>query len=137
MQIGYTETDKSLGPASLMPYANLEIALADRTTSITCLVDSGAALNVLPFRFGIQLGLDWSAQRVPIRLSGNLEDADARAILLTTKIGDFAAVQQAFAWSKRDDIPTILGQVNFFLEFDISFFRSQSFFEITPRMRNK
>jgi hypothetical protein len=39
----------------------------------------------------------------------------------------------AFAWVKNNQVPLILGQTNFFLEFDICFYRSQLEFEIQPR----
>jgi hypothetical protein len=39
----------------------------------------------------------------------------------------------AFAWSQSDSVPVILGQMNFFLEFDVCFYRSQLEFEIRPR----
>ena len=39
----------------------------------------------------------------------------------------------AFAWTKTDDVPLLLGQTNFFLEFDVFFSRSAMFFEVMPK----
>ena len=36
----------------------------------------------------------------------------------------------AFAWTNSNDLPVILGQVNFFFEFDVCFLRSRLLFEI-------
>jgi len=43
------------------------------------------------------------------------------------------AVRLAFAWTQTDNVPTLLGQVNFFLEFDACFFRSREEFEVQPK----
>jgi hypothetical protein len=36
----------------------------------------------------------------------------------------------AFAWSQAENVPLILGQVNFFLKFDVSFYRTQLAFDV-------
>ena len=59
-----------------------------------------------------------------------MADSEARATLLIGRIGRFAPVRLAFAWSRNNRVPVILGQTNFFLEFDIRFCRSQMCFEI-------
>jgi len=51
------------------------------------------------------------------------------------EIGDFPPVRLAFAWSRSDNVPLILGQMNFFMEFDICFYRSQLEFEVKPKSR--
>jgi hypothetical protein len=49
------------------------------------------------------------------------------------EIGAFPPVRLAFAWSRSDDVPLILGQVNFFMEFDVCFYRSKLEFDVRPR----
>jgi hypothetical protein len=100
---------------------------------VSALVDSGATLNVLPHHIGCELGAVWEQQTVPVRLSGNLATCEARALLLTGQVANSAPVRLAFAWTNNNDFPVILGQVNFFMEFDVCFFRSRLLFEITPR----
>jgi len=97
------------------------------------LIDSGSTLNVLPFDIGLQLGAVWDEQTVPVRLGGNLAASEARGLVLLGQIEGFSPVRLAFAWSQSNRIPVILGQTNFFLEFDVRFCRSQMFFEIAPR----
>ncbi len=41
----------------------------------------------------------------------------------------------AFVWARTDAVPVILGQVNFFLEFDVCFFRSRGLFDVRPKSR--
>ena len=132
----YVEIDPSLGAASALPYAPITLELDGNVANVSALVDSGAALSVLPFDVGVQLGAVWDQQTIPIQLTGNLADADARAILVTATVGQFAPVRLAFAWTRNSQVPVILGQVNFFMEFDVCFFRSQSAFEIKPKGSN-
>lgn len=112
----------------------LPLTLVGRHNVLTSgLVDSGAAVNVLPLSLGLQLGLDWERETRSVRLSGNLSSVEARVVVLTGIVGSFAPVRLAFAWAQTDEIPVILGQVNFFLEFDVCFFRSQEAFEVRAR----
>jgi len=57
----------------------------------------------------------------------------ARGIVLSAIIAPFSAVRLAFAWTQSDNVRLLLGQANFFMEFDVCFFRSQSQFEVTPK----
>ena len=70
-----------------------------------------------------------------MNLTGNLANYESRAVLLTGKINDFPTVNLAFAWTQADNLSLILGQVNFFLEFDVCFYRSQLLFEIQPKQK--
>ena len=97
------------------------------------LLDTGAAINVLPYSIGLQLGFDWDQQTKSVELSGNLASVEARVVVATAVVGRFAPVRLAFAWAKTDAMSVILGQVNFFLEFDACFFRSRAVFEIRPK----
>jgi hypothetical protein len=132
----YIEIDASLGAASILPYVPLTLQVDGKVASVSALIDSGAALGVLPYDVGVQLGAVWERQTIPVRLAGNLADSDARALLVTATVGQFAPVRLAFAWTRNTQVPVILGQVNFFMEFDVCFFRSQSAFEVKPRGSN-
>jgi hypothetical protein len=133
LRFPYLEVDPSLGTASAMPYLPIKLQLGDRSISVSALVDSGATLNVLPFNVGLQLGAVWEAQKIPVRLSGNLSETEARGLVLTGCVAGCAPVRLVFAWSQSNSIPTILGQTNFFMEHDVRFCRSIGYFEITPQ----
>ncbi len=68
-----------------------------------------------------------------VSLTGNLAQYEARAVLLQAAVGQFQPVQLVFAWTQARDVPLILGQVNFFMEFDVCFYRSRLQFEIVPK----
>ena len=116
-----------------MPFLPIAFALERTVLPFVALVDSGAAVNVLPYSAGVQLGAIWEKQTVPVPLTGNLSASEARVLVLDGTIGHFAPVRLGFAWAKTDNVPILLGQMNFFLEFDVCFFRSRSVFEIRPK----
>jgi len=120
-------------PTDLMPYLPLMLERDWKSIDVLGLVDSGASINVLPYTIGLELGAVWEEQSTFFGLSGNLANYEAKGLLLTAKVADFPAVNLAFGWTKAEDVPLILGQTNFFSEFDICFYRSQNEFEIKAR----
>ncbi len=112
----------------------VSIQLAHQTTTITvpAVVDSGAALNILPHDTGLSLNLDWDSQAYPLTLGGILSDTQAYAVLLQAKIDPFPPLKLAFAWINKPstEMHVLLGQVNFFQEFDVHFYGHQKAFEI-------
>ena len=133
----FVETNPSRGKASRLAYAPLTVSFRGRSADVMGLLDTGSAVNVLPWRVGIELGAIWDQQATSVRLTGNLAGDDARAILVDTTVGQFAPVRLAFAWTRSDAVPVILGQVNFFMEFDVCFFRSRLEFEVRLRSTNR
>ena len=113
-----------------MPLLPLTLQANSLQQEVIALVDTGASVNVLPYEVGIALGFRWEDQVVPVELGGNLGAAEARAIALVASIGEFAPTRLVFAWSRQAGFRPILGQMNFFLEFDTCFFRAEGTFEI-------
>lgn len=126
----FTQMDALLGEASLLPLLPLHLTHKNRTLQVSGLLDTGSVVNVMPHSVGLALGADWEAQRIHVRLTGNLAKAEARALVVSAAVADFAPVRLAFAWTQAEDVPLILGQVNFFSEFDVSFSRSARIFEV-------
>ncbi|HSN98449.1 MAG TPA: hypothetical protein VLS89_09125 [Candidatus Nanopelagicales bacterium] len=133
-QFPFVARASELGAASLAPMLPMTL-VATRSVPASGLLDTGAAVNVLPYTHGVELGFDWNQQTTSVQLSGNLAIVEARAIIVSAVVGSFAPVRLAFAWASVDTVPVILGQVNFFLEFDVCFFRSRSVFELRPARR--
>ncbi|MCL4833670.1 MAG: hypothetical protein KJZ86_14600 [Caldilineaceae bacterium] len=97
------------------------------------MLDSGSTVNVLPYTVGLALGFSWEDQTVPIVLTGSLSRVPAYGVIVRGQVQSFPPVELAFAWTQAGDVPLILGQINFFLEFDVCFFRSQAAFEVKPK----
>jgi len=113
----------------------LTVHLANAATSVTAdaLVDSGSDTNVLPWDLGVRLGCDWS-RAIPLPpISGVLASTPTRGVLLSVTVGAFPPVSQAFAWVQSNAVRLILGQTNFFLEFDVCFYATRGEFTVAPR----
>jgi hypothetical protein len=119
--------------SGVLPYVPIVlISSAGRLVTLG-LLDTGATVNVLPYQVGLQLGLAWDEATTPVHLTGNLGQAPARAVRLMAEIEGFDSVTLAFAWTRLDVVPVILGQVNFFMEFDVCFSRSHAVFDVSRR----
>ncbi len=132
-QYAYTVADSVLGEASLMPFLPITLKLGSRSVEMSGLLDTGSSVNVLPYQVGLHLGADWDAQANLIELGGNLARFEAHGLIVMAQVGKFDPVRLIFAWTKTDEIPLILGQTNFFMEFDICFHRSRLAFEVSPK----
>lgn len=115
-----------------MPLMDIQLSSGSKEVIVSALVDSGASLNILPFDVGIELGLIWEQQTFPIDLGGVLQDSQAYGVLLKAQIADLEPTQLAFAWVNKSssEVRALLGQVNFFQEYDVHFYGNQQFFEI-------
>lgn len=114
----------------------LPLALGNQGSSVKvqALVDSGADVNVLPRGVGVQLGLVWNPNKATLRLAGVTAGAAAMPVLIQATVGSFRPVTLAFAWCESDAVPLVLGQTNFFMEFDVCFFRSRLEVSVVPKM---
>ncbi len=129
----YLPVTSGRGDASLMPLVPLELKFKNsQAVQAHGLLDSGATVSVLPYGLGVRLGAVWEAQTTRVTLAGNLAAQEARALLVQARVGDVGPVSLVFAWTRAENVPLLLGQVNFFEEFDVCFHRSRRQFEVEP-----
>ena len=120
------------GVAGSLPFVRMALVNRDQMIRVSALVDSGSTVNVLPHDVGLQLGLVWEEQDFPLDVVGVLRGSRTYGVLLTGGIEAFPPVRLAFAWTRKtsEEIPVILGQVNFFQEFRVSFDGKTQTFEL-------
>jgi hypothetical protein len=133
MRFKYSTTSPAQNEFDSLPRLPLLLNRDDERVEAIGLVDSGATINVLPYELGLQLGGMWDDRRAIIQLAGNLGNQPAMPFSAIAQIGDLHPVELLFAWVKRPNTPLILGQTNFFLEFDVCFYRSKMEFEVKPK----
>ncbi|MGB8701576.1 MAG: aspartyl protease family protein [Thermosynechococcaceae cyanobacterium] len=131
-RFSFTEGFDAFGVPDALPQLPLSLTYRDSSVQLLALLDTGASVNVLPYRVGVQLGANWEEQTTSVMLAGNLISVEARGLLVTAQIGNFDPVRLVFAWSLSDDVPLLLGRMNFFLEFEVCFYRSQLAFDVRP-----
>jgi hypothetical protein len=129
----FISVDSALGEAGFRPILPIALTNGDRVVMAEGLLDTGAMVNVLPYEIGLELGFVWSEQTIPLDLAGNLAQHEARALFVQAAVGHLELVKLVVAWTKATGIPLLLGQVNFFMKFDVCFHRSQLNFEVTVR----
>lgn len=132
MRFPYTVTDPTQNEFDSLPRLPLTLQLDRYQIEAVGLVDSGATVNVLPYDTGLQLGGLWEDRKATIKLAGNLGGVAAQPIFVMATIGDLSPIRLVFAWSRSNNVSLILGQMNFFIEFEVCFFRKQREFEIKP-----
>ena len=132
-QFSFTEGFDTFGVPDALPQLPLSLSYRESAIEVIALLDTGASVNVLPYSVGVQLGAVWDEQTTFVTLAGNLATIEARGLLISAQISNFSPVRLVFAWSLSDDVPLLLGRMNFFLEFDVCFYRSRLMFEIRPK----
>jgi hypothetical protein len=113
-----------------LPTIPITLSYSNFSVSVNALLDSGSTVNLLPYDIGLELGASWEKQTVRLPLAGNLASTEARGLFVYVQIGDLEPVRLAFAWIQASQVPLILGQTNFFREFDVCFARSRHAIEI-------
>jgi Aspartyl protease len=108
-----------------LPMIPITLSHAGFFVAANALLDTGSTVNLLPYDIGLQLGAIWAEQTVRLPLAGNLTRVEARGLFVQMQIGNLEPVRLAFAWAQAAQVPLILGQTNFFREFDVCFQRSQ------------
>jgi hypothetical protein len=137
MLVRYSSTTDS--PEDLMPRLPLTLNRGNRAVGVQGLLDSGASVNLLPYSVGLALGGRWDEQRVLRPLSGAFGRIEVRGLLVAVSepdLTDGVPVQLTFAWANVDTVPVIFGQMNFFMEFKVCFYRSEAVFEVTRNQRD-
>jgi hypothetical protein len=135
MRFKYSTTSPAQNEFDSLPRLSLSLRREDRIVESLGLVDSGATVNVLPYELGLQLGGVWEDRKAVIQLAGNLGNQSAMPFSAIAQIGEFLPTELIFAWSRSSNVPLILGQTNFSLEFDVCFYCSTSEFEVKPKSK--
>ncbi|MCY7376429.1 MAG: hypothetical protein LH472_10715 [Pyrinomonadaceae bacterium] len=71
-RFSYLAVNGANRPADFAPYLPLTLSRNGISVDVSGLVDSGASVNVLPYRIGLELGAVWEQQTIDFELGGNL-----------------------------------------------------------------
>ncbi len=123
-------------PTTFMPRLPLALIFQGRAVEVVGLIDSGAAVNLIPLSVGRDLGADWEQQTVSVPLVGSLGKVEAKALIVQAvhpQLTPQHPVELIFAWAKDDHVPVLFGQTNFLMEFRVCFDASRATFEVYPK----
>lgn len=118
-----------------MPVVNVSLAHKNHSLITHALVDSGAAMNLLPYECGRELRFVWEDQRLSLPMGGLLPDAKTFAIAVKFTLNPFPPIELAFAWTdvSQTKLRVLLGQINFFQHFKVTFTAYEKHFEIASK----
>ncbi len=119
--------------ARALPRVPMELSHGNRSVAVEGLIDTGSTINVLPYDYGLALGMIWEEYNIPLTLTGALANYEARVAFLwasNARLTGRNPVQLSIAWTTSNDVPVILGQTNFLMEFNVCFYLSQNYFEV-------
>ena len=98
------------GPVpDLAPLLPIRLTRGGVTIDVTGLVDSGAAVSVLPWSVGARFGVDWNALTVPCSIGGSAGGVPGKMLLVEGIVDTFPPVQLVFVWVQSDTVPVLLG----------------------------
>lgn len=133
LRFPFVAIEPTLGEAAMLPFLPINLNFGENSIQTAGLLDTGATVNVLPYTIGLELGAQLEELAHPLVLTGNLANFEAKAIIVNCVVGDYPSVRLAFAWTKSNEVPVLLGQTNFFMTFNVCFFRPELFFEVKIR----
>ena len=99
----FTDANSTQPGTSLMPFLPLVLSCGGGRIEALGLLDTGAAVNVLPISLGEQLGFSWDEERTPLVLSGILARLPARGVLVSVSV----AISPRFVWVSPGRNPTM------------------------------
>jgi hypothetical protein len=105
---------------SSLPFIWLRMKWQQRIIEAWGLVDSGASINVLPHRVGLQLGLNWDELPVGPVIGGAVA-GQTRTVSVLASIADFGDIPMAFCWLNHDNTRLVLGHQDFLEKFVVCF----------------
>jgi len=102
------------------PVAEVLLVVGERVLGVEMYIDSGADLSMIPYGLGRALGLQRNPGE-PLRRLGGIAGS-ARYLLksVTMKMGSYAFPVRV-AWTMNDQAPLLLGRLDVFQKFRITF----------------
>jgi len=113
------------------PFIPVSIRNHGNSIDTMAMLDSGADTSILPYEMGLALGVDWSRQPDLWHLEGFGGQLETKKLVVDLVIGNWHPLRILFGWTNNNDVPVLLGQLNFFHLVDICFYRSRQLVELS------
>ncbi len=113
------------------PFIPVSIRYHGNSVDTMAMLDSGADTSILPYAMGLALGAEWSRQPDLWHLEGFGGELETKKLVVDLIIGDWHPLRILFGWASANDVPVLLGQLNFFYLVDICFYRSRELVQLS------
>jgi hypothetical protein len=130
LRFPYKARGGSNGPVDQVPLLPFTLHRGQVSLTLEGLIDSGSVFSVLPFDIGARFGFSWDAEPGLVHLGG-IARSPAKVVPFTANIGSITTTL-SFAWARSNSYPILLGNADFFFNFDVFLCRRHSYFEIQP-----
>lgn len=127
----YRKETGSLGPIS-RPVASVILQNGSMNVQVQFYIDSGADLTMIPFRFGRALGLEHAPTDAVRELRG--VSGVGIPYVLKNVVLNFGerTIAARVAWTLVEDVPLLLGRIDIFNQFEITFNESKGWIDFKP-----
>ena len=113
------------------PFIPVIISFHGKAIDTMALLDSGADISILPYEMGKAVGADWSRQPALWHLEGFGGEFETKKLVADLVIGAWRPLRIIFGWTRSNDVPLFLGQLNFFHLVEICFYRSRDLVQLS------
>src|SRR5271166_6011505 len=106
MRFKYTVVDDN--PTESAPRLSLVLHRGPHSVEVNGLVDSGSAVNLIPYPVGVALGAVWEEQPLLAPLVGSLGRMEVRGVTflaLHSQLAPEDPIRLVFAWTQAEDAP--------------------------------
>lgn len=113
------------------PFIPVSVGYHGNSIDTMAMLDSGADTSILPYDLGLALGANWSRQPDLWHLEGFGGELETKKLVADLVIGPWRPLRILFGWTRANDVPVLLGQLNFFHLVDICFYRSRELVQLS------
>lgn len=126
MRYTFSYKSKKLSPekTTLRPYAEVQLEISGQRLFFDFLIDSGADRTVINRPLGTALGFEANSHDKGISLGGIGGSTNGYIRPLKLWIGD-SEINTEVIWIQSNSVPLLLGQLDIFDKFDITFSKSK------------
>ena len=116
----YEHYRSSLG-SMLRPMADIILQVDSQKVEVTMLIDSGADITMIPFRFGKALGLKQTLSDKIMEIKGVSGSGVSYILKKVTLRINGKLLNIRLAWALIEEVPLLLGRMDIFNKFKITF----------------
>jgi len=127
----YIRSTEYVDDQVVRPFIPVSIKYREKSIDTMAMLDSGADTSILPHAVGLALGADWSRQPDLWHLEGFGGELETKKLVFDLVIGNWHPLRIRFGWTNNNDVPVLLGQLNFFHVVDICFYRSRQLVQLS------
>ena len=127
----YRKESSSISGTVLRPVADILLQLNNRSIEVAMYIDSGADITMIPLEVGKALGLKQSPRDEILEIKGVSGSGVPYILKKANIILNGKRLKIRLAWALIEEIPLLLGRMDIFPKFKITFVEKQELITFT------